>query len=183
MAVSRYVKQRQEEYRKLYGKTEIEVMQITKDTFGGEVEKSSEWEDKVLHVDFWWDSPKKGRIGIDVKGIRKNDDKEYDDTFQWLEFRNNPGLPGWLYGKEEYLAFKTFKQIVYIKREVLKEYAEKKLGDKKPVTSRPKEFFVPYTRSHWGHNDLTMKVPMSDIIDLASEKDKDGNSNGFFAVF
>jgi hypothetical protein len=30
---------------------------------------------------------------------------------------------------------------------------------------------------------MTMKVPMSDIIDLASEKDKDGNSNGFFAVF
>ena len=28
---------------------------------------------------------------------------------------------------------------------------------------------------------MTMKVPMSDIIDLASEKDKDGNSNGFFA--
>ena len=104
-------------------------------------------------------------------------------TIFWIEYRNNPGLPGWIYGKEEYIAIKTFKQIVYIKREVLKEYAEKKLGKKQPVTSRPKEFFVPYTRSYWGHNDLTMKVPMSDIIELASGKDKKGNSNGFFAVF
>ena len=39
MAVSRYIKQKQEEYRKLYGKVELEVMQITKDTFGGEVEQ------------------------------------------------------------------------------------------------------------------------------------------------
>ena len=183
MAVSRYIKQRQEEYRKLYGKVELEVMQITKDTFGGEVEKSTEYEDKVMHVDFWWDSPKKGRIGIDVKGIRQNENKKYDDTFQWLEFKNNLGLPGWLYGQEEYLAFKTFTQIVYIKRDVLRKYAEEKLGDKKPVSIRPKDYFIPYTRSYWGHKDLTMKVPMSDIIQLASEKDKDGNSNGFFAIF
>ena len=183
MAVSRFIKKRQEDYRKLYGQVEYEVMQITKDTFGGEVEKSTKMEDMKDHVDFWWDSPKKGRIGIDVKGIRKNDNGEYDDSIFWVEFRNNPGLPGWIYGKEEYTAIKTFKQIVYIKREVLKEYAEKKLGKKKPVTYRPKEFFVPYTRSYWGHNDLTMKVPMSDIIELASEKDKNGNSNGFFAVF
>ena len=136
MAVSRFIKKRQEDYRKLYGKVEYEVMQITKDTFGGEVEKSTKMEDMKDHVDFWWDSPKKGRIGIDVKGIRKNDNGEYDDSIFWVEFRNNPGLPGWIYGKEEYIAIKTFKQIVYIKREVLKEYAEKKLGKKKPVNSK-----------------------------------------------
>jgi hypothetical protein len=33
MAVSRFIQKRQEEYRKLYGKVEHEVMQITKDTF------------------------------------------------------------------------------------------------------------------------------------------------------
>lgn len=183
MAVSRYIKKRQEEYRELYGKTEYEVMAITKDVFGGEVEKSTKWEDMTMHVDFWWNSPRKGRIGIDVKGIRKNDDKEYDDTFQWLEFQNNVGLKGWLYGEEEYLAFKTFTQVVYIKRAVLCKYAEEKKGDKEAVTYKPKKYFIPYTRSYWGHKDITMKVPMSDIIELAKGKDENGNSNGFFAVF
>lgn len=89
MAVSRFIKKRQEEYRALYGKVELKVMQITKDTFGGEVYKSTVDEDKKDHVDFWWISPKKGKIGIDVKGIRKNDDGELDDTIFWIEFRNN----------------------------------------------------------------------------------------------
>ena len=127
MAVSRFIKKRQEEYRALYGKVELKVMQITKDTFGGEVYKSTVDEDKKDHVDFWWDSPKKGKIGIDVKGIRKNDDGELDDTIFWIEFRNNPGLPGWIYGKEEYIAIERFTDIVYIKRDVLRKYAEEKL--------------------------------------------------------
>ena len=183
MAVSRFIKKRQEEYRALYGKVELKVMQITKDTFGGEVYKSTVDEDKKDHVDFWWDSPKKGKIGIDVKGIRKNDDGELDDTIFWIEYRNNPGLPGWIYGKEEYIAIERFTDIVYIKRDVLRKYAEEKLPKMEPVTKRPKEFFVPYTRSFWGHRDLTMKVPMSDIIQLVNEKGEDGTSNGFFAVF
>ena len=183
MAVSRFIKKRQEEYRNLYRKSELDVMRITKDTFGGEVYDSTKKENKEDHIDFWWDSPKKGRIGIDVKGIRKNDEGKLDDTIFWIEYRNNPGLPGWIYGKEEYIAIERFTEIVYIKREALRKFAEEKLPKMEPVTTRPKEFYIPYTRKFWGHNDLTMKVPMSDIIRLANEKDENGNSNGFFAVF
>lgn len=183
MAVPQYVFRRVERFREKYGKVEDEVMEITKKAFGGDVEKATEKEDMEKHVDFWWDSPRRGRIGIDVKGIKKNDKKEEDDSFQWLEFTNVKGNPGWLYGEEEYIAFKTFTQIVYVKREVLKDYAEKKMGNKKPVNYRPDEYFVPYTRSKWGRYDVVIKVPMSDIIELAKGKDEDGHSNGFFAVF
>ena len=183
MAVSRYLKKRIDEYRNIYGKTEYEVMEITKDTFGGEVEKASDWEDRTMHVDFWWYSPKKGKIGIDVKGIKKNDKKEFDDSFQWLEFQNVIGKKGWLYGEEEYIAFKTFERIVYIKRSVLKKYAEEKKGDKEPVIYKPKDYFIPYTRKRWGRKDITMKVPMADIIKLAEGTDENGKPNGFFAVF
>ena len=43
MAVSRFIKKRQ---------VELKVMQITKDTFGGEVYKSTIDEDKKDHIDF-----------------------------------------------------------------------------------------------------------------------------------
>lgn len=183
MAVSRYIKKRVDEFREIYGKVEDEVMEITKETFGGEVEKATPYEDMTMHVDFWWDSPRRGRIGIDVKGIKKNPNGEEDDSFQWLEFQSVNGKKGWLYGEEEYIAFKTFKDIIYIKRGVLAEYAEDKRGDKKVVDRRPDEYYIPYTRSKWGRKDITMKVPTSEIRELASKKDDNGNSNGFFAVF
>lgn len=183
MAVPEYIYRRVTSFRKKYGKVEEEVMEITKDAFGGEVERASNKEDMEKHIDFWWDSPRKGRIGIDVKGIKTNKDGEEDDSFQWLEFTNVRGNPGWLYGEEKYVAFKTFTQIVYIKTEVLRKYAEEKMGKKKPVTYRPDEYYVPYTRSKWGRYDVVIKVPMQDIIDLAKEKDEQGNSNGFFAIF
>lgn len=50
-----------------------------------------------------------------------------------------------------------------------------------PVSIKPKEFFIPYTRSFWGHKDISVKVPMSDIIDIASSVDDDGKHCGFIA--
>lgn len=178
--VSYKLQKRIDEYMKLYKKDEYLVMQITKDTFGGTVEKSTINEDKCMHVDFWWNSPKGGRIGIDVKGIRKNDDGEYDDSFAWLELKNNYGNPGWLYGKEEYIAFKTFTRIIYIKREVLAKYAESKAKGKKVVFNKPSEYYVPYQRKYWGRDDMTIKVPISDIMSLV---DEEGKNNGFYAEY
>lgn len=179
--VKKYVRQRQKNYRTFYSSFEYEVMEVTKRLFGGTVEKSTNDEDKKLHVDFWWYSPKKGKLGIDVKGIRKNDDKEFDDTFQWLELQNIIGGKGWLYGSEDYVAFKTFTKVVYIKRERLAEYAEKKAVKCEPVDRKPSEYYVPYTRSRWGHQDISIKVPMTDLIELANTVDDHGKHYGFIA--
>lgn len=178
-----FLKKKVSEYRKLYKKNEEMVAKITEDTFGGTVEFATADEDKKLHVDFWWNSPKKGRIGIDAKGIRKNEKGEYDDSFAWLEIRNNYGFPGWIYGSEEYIAFTTFKNIVYVKRELVQKYAEEKLNGRTDyVIDKPTEYFIPYKRAKWGRDDLTIKVPMSDLIELA--KTKDGNKmGGFFAEY
>lgn len=183
MKESRKLKKRIEEYRALYGKDEDLIMSITEETFGGKTRKSSESDDKFKHVDFWWDTPKGDTIGIDAKGIRKNEEGEYDDTFEWLELQNNWGYPGWLYGQEQYIAFKTFTQIIYIKREVLAKYAEEKVKGKELVYDKPREYFIPYQRKRWGRNDMTVKVPTSDIIKLASEKDEEGHHQGFFAEY
>lgn len=183
MAETRHLKKMISEYRKEYRKNEEMVAKITEDTFGGTVDFANEDEDKKMHVDFWWNSPRKGRIGIDVKGIRKNDDGEYDDSFAWLEIQNNWGFPGWIYGSEEYIAFTTFKKIVYVKRELVQRYAEEKLNGRSDyVIDKPRDYFVPYKRVKWGRNDLTIKVPMSDLIELANSEEN-GKKGGFFAEY
>lgn len=192
MSESRKLKKRIEEYRGLYAKDEYLVAAITEDTFGGKTWKSVGDDDRIRHIDIWWETPKGKTIGIDVKGIRKNDNGEYDDTFEWLEIQNNYGYRGWLYGEEEYIAFKTFTQIVYIKRCVLAKYVEDKLKEhgiemqditNHLVFDKPKDYFVPYQRRKWGRNDITIKVPTSDIIKMASENDSEGKHQGFFADY
>ena len=145
------------------------VMDAVKHTLGGEVEKSSRFEDVRDHIDFWWDSPKKGRIGIDVKGIKKNsrNDKKPDDTIQWLELQGVTGYPGWLYGKAEYIAFRTFTKIIFVKRDKLLSFALEKVKDKDVVYDTPKECYVPYKRKKWGRDDLSLKALTSDLEELA----------------
>lgn len=50
--VSLKLQKKIDEYMKKYCKDEYLVMEITKDTFGGTVEKSTVNEDKCKHVDF-----------------------------------------------------------------------------------------------------------------------------------
>lgn len=145
------------------------VMEAVKHTLGGETEKSSESEDINDHIDFWWESPKKGRIGIDVKGVKKNNrkDAKYDDRIHWLELQNVNGKPGWLYGKAEYIAFRTFSNIVFVKRDKLLSFALESIKDKDVVYDTPKECYVPYKRKKWGRDDLCLKVKTEDLEEIA----------------
>ena len=148
---------------------EFFVMDAVKNTLGGEVEKSTELEDRFDHIDFWWNSPKKGRIGIDVKGVKKNNrsDEKCDDTIHWLELQGISGKPGWLYGKAEYIAFKTFTRIVFVKREKLLSFALESIEGKEVVYDTPKECYVPYKRKKWGRDDLALKARTEDLVKIA----------------
>lgn len=145
------------------------VMDAVKHTLGGEVERSTKYEDINKHVDFWWYSPRKGRIGIDVKGLNKNKrgDKNFDDTIHWLEIQNVKGKNGWLKGEAEYIAFRTLTDIIFIKREKLLNFALEKIEGKEIVYDTPKECYVPYKRLKWGRDDLSLKALNSDLRNLA----------------
>lgn len=145
------------------------IMEAVSKTLGGSCEKSSSKEDIEDHIDFWWDSPKKGRIPMDAKGIKKNSrsDKSFDDSIHWLELQNVNGKPGWLYGKAEYIAFRTNKRIIFVKREKLLSFALEAASGKDVVYDNPKEFYVPYKRKKWGRDDLSIKVPTSDLLERA----------------
>lgn len=150
------------------------VMEATEKTFGGRCfrkddEEQRFYDDKFNHIDFWWDSPKMGVIGIDAKGPKKNQrgDKDYDDTMQWLELKGVSGKPGWLYGKAKYIAFRTKTKILFARREKLAKFAERVTEGKELVFENPHGFYIPYQRKKYGKSDVTIKVPMSDIEKLS----------------
>lgn len=148
---------------------EFFVMDSIKYTLGGTCKKSTKKEDIEDHIDFWWDSPKKGRLGIDVKGLnkRKRSDESYDDSIHWLEIQNVKGKDGWLKGKADYIAFRTMKNIIFVKRKKLLEFALESIKDKDVVYDTPIECYVPYKRKKWGRDDLSLKVKNEDLTNLA----------------
>jgi hypothetical protein len=143
------------------------VMEAITHTLGGTCEKSSREEDMHQHIDFWWNSPKKGRIGIDVKGVKKKNrqDKEVDDTIHWIEIQNVNGKKGWIYGSATYIAFRTLTQIIFVKTSVLQNWSEYRVLGKPLVYSNPKNCYTPYQR--WRRQDIVYKIPTEDLINLS----------------
>jgi hypothetical protein len=143
------------------------VMEAITSTLGGKCEKSSQEEDIIKHVDFWWYSPKKGKIGIDVKGIKKNNrkDNNVDDTIHWIEIQNVNGKKGWIYGKSEYIAFRTLSQIIFVKTNNLIEISENVLKTNNIVDCNPKECYIPYQR--YQRKDIIYKIPTNELIKIS----------------
>ena len=144
------------------------VMEATQATLGGTCEKATTKQDKYDHIDFFWNTPKGDKIGIDVKGIKKQrqkDDKK-DDSIHWVEIIGIYGYPGWIYGKSKYIAFRTFSDIIFVETERLKEFALEKIKGKDIVSQNPDECYVPYQR--YGRKDVIIKVPTDDLREIAS---------------
>lgn len=148
---------------------EQKVMDLITSALGGTCEFSSPKEDKESHIDIWWDSPRGGRISVDVKGRHKSkrSDSGYDDSICWLELQNVRGEKGWLQGSADYIAFMTAESVIFVKRKKLYEFAVEKVGGLDYVTETPMDFYVPYKREKWGRDDLMFKAPMEDIAKLS----------------
>ena len=140
------------------------VMEAVQHTLGGKCYKSSKEEDMFQHIDFWWENPKGGKIGIDVKGIKKKNrkDKEVDDSIHWIEIQNVRGNKGWIYGDAEYIAFRTLSSIIFVKTSVLRSLSEEKVLGKELVHNNPKSCYTPYQR--WQRQDIVYKIPTEDLI-------------------
>lgn len=139
------------------------IMEATEKTFGGKCFKATEKQDKFDHIDFFWNTPKGERIGIDAKGIKKQKQKDtkLDDSIHWVELKNVNGNLGWLYGKAKYIAFRTFTDILFVKLERLQHFIELKIKGKNLVFSNPKECYIPYQR--YGRKDMIVKVLTDDL--------------------
>lgn len=149
-------------------KDEEFVAKMIEESLGGSCEKASRYEDGYKHIDIWWNSPKGDRLGIDVKGLKRNtrSDKEYDDSIHWIEFINKSGNKGWLYGDADYIAFRTNTKILFLKREKLQNVMEERIDGKETVYQCPKEYYVPYQRRAWKGYDKIIKVPTKDLEEI-----------------
>ena len=176
-----------EKIKEYYEKGQIDekfIMEATSSTFGGRCWKATTRQDMYDHIDFFWETPKGYVIGIDAKGLKKRrqKDKEYDDSIHWVEIVNVQGFHGWLYGKAEYIAFRTKKDILYVKTEKLRKWIDEKVSGKYLVYRNPSECYVPYQR--YQRQDVIVKVPTEDlrsicdfIIELDENEDKEEANN------
>lgn len=149
---------------------EAMVAELLVEKCGGKCFDSTEYDDIRRHVDIWWDSPKGGIIGVDVKGMRKNSrkDNKKDGTIQWLEIRNVQGDKGWIFGDMDYIAFITTDDVVFVKPSDLYGRVLLNIAGKELVNVLPSDFYIPYQRS--GRKDIIVKVPVSELYEICHFK-------------
>lgn len=159
-----------QEYLSNGRKDEDFVARLIEEICGGICEESTEREDKIKHIDIWWNSPKKGRLGIDVKGIKKNNrkDKEVDDSIHWVEIQGVTGYKGWIFGEMDYIAFMTRNKVLFVKPCDLYGLILYNIAGKQLTHNCPSECYVPYRR--FKRQDIVVKVPTSDIENVAQFK-------------
>lgn len=162
----------QEIIKEMYHKgveDELFVMEIIKESLGGDVKKSTKKEDTKQHIDFWWLKDNE-KIGVDVKGLKKNkrSDDSYDDKIHWVELLNVKGDLGWLYGEAKYIAFITHSDVIFVERDMLVTIIKDKINGKHLVFNNPDNCYVPYQRK--GRQDLIVKVPTNDLLEMSSFK-------------
>lgn len=145
-------------------KNEKLVGELLIEQCGGEYEIATFIEDVNKHVDLWWYSPKKGKIGIDVKGVRKHHryDNETDDTINWLEIKNTQGDNGWLFGNMNYIAFMTNEEVLFVKPyQIYGLLLQNTIGKNIVYENNKLDFYQPYQRRN--RKDIIVKIPTEDL--------------------
>ena len=132
-----------------------------------------------------WDRKFIGKNGkeifIDIKSIKFN-----DENYNLIEFRNNRGNDGWIFGKADYIAFETNNSFLVVDRIKLKEYAfqfidcdindsmehiRKVINDPiGMITERSfdidEDLYLRYKRLDWNNDDVSIIIRTKDLYDL-----------------
>ncbi len=92
---------------------------------GYKIEPSSTRDNKIKRVDFYLHKYSQSK-GFDVKSRKKicYYDKDYNDEWTWVEFKNADGLDGWMYGEADYIAFEKKDYFLIVDRMSLRNLAE-----------------------------------------------------------
>lgn len=156
-----------QDYVKNDRKDETFVSNLIEAKFGGRCYESTINEDKYRHIDLWWESPKKGKLGIDVKGLKKNNrnDNDVDDSIHWLEIQGVAGYKGWIFGEMDYIAFMTKRKVLFVRPNDLYGMVLFNIAGKELSRTCPKECYQPYQR--FKRKDIIVKVPTADIQGIA----------------
>ena len=95
---------------------------------------------------------------IDVKALkRKSRTGAKTEDFIWLEFKNNRGDKGWLYGQQDFIAF-----------EHLQNLAEELCTTNKSVATASDALYKGYTRRN--RDDVISMIRRSDLLKIQYTK-------------
>tara|TARA_Y100000592_G_scaffold50900_1_gene80458 strand:+ start:1178 stop:1732 length:555 start_codon:yes stop_codon:yes gene_type:complete len=142
---------------------------------GWAVSKASRRDNMYKHIDFIlrdMDNLNSDHYLVDVKSRKKTSrkDKNFNDDWIWLEFKNVQGKDGWLLGASTHIVFERENEFVLVPREELLSWARQAISDhnggKVTIKCRAKNAreakYKYYTR--WNRDDLLTQVNYKDMI-------------------
>jgi len=127
--------------------------------YGGEYRKATLNENKYQHKDIIYTNPnREGKeYSFDVKMVKKirRFFQETTDKYHWVEFHGgHPKAQGWVNGEQDWVAFETFNDWIFVDRETLKEKILEKMDDSVPIKmtkeNKPEEMLYKW----YAHNDF-----------------------------
>ena len=102
---------------------------------------------------------------IDVKAMKRlGTGQPIQDEFIWVEFKNNIGRDGWLYGEQDWLAFEAVEKYVIVRRKDLADLSEHLCDLNDKVTKSSDALYKSYTRSM--HKDVISIIRFDDLYKI-----------------
>jgi hypothetical protein len=119
---------------------------------------------------------------VDVKAMKRVTRSGKRQTrFLWVEFRNVAGMNGWLYGKQDWMAFEKRDGFLFVRREDLKELAIELCDTDTYVDNARDALYKVYSRKD--ADDVIAMIKYSDLDRIPSlfikDPDYEGESTPF----
>ena len=149
----------------------FKIGQVAEDLFqiscwkkGYNVTKSSRSKDMFDHIDYYVKTKGGELRSFDVKSRKrtKRGDKNFNDDWIWIEFKNVNGKNGWLYGKADYIAFERKDSFLIVQRKELAGLCEKRVDLETKVKNANQARYKSYTS--WQRKDVLSQIKTEDII-------------------
>jgi len=106
---------------------------------------------------------------IDVKALKsKRRGTAKDEDTIWVEFKNNVGKPGWLYGEQDFVAFEGLQDYIIVRTGLLRRLAEKLCNTTELVDSPREALYKGYSRRN--RDDLISIIKRSDLLTIVHKK-------------
>lgn len=129
------------------------------ESHGITVKESTYEENKKFHIDYHLNH-NGHKTTVDVKAIKSinrklipNEFLPFEQTWNWIEYKNNYGRPGWLFGKMDYIAFETLEGFAMAKPKDVYEYCERTVTKEPLVYESLEGRYRFYQRREYGNKD------------------------------
>lgn len=102
---------------------------------------------------------------IDVKALKsKNRGSGRQEDYIWIEFKNNVGDDGWLYGTQDFVAFEGYDDYIIVRTSALRELCELFCYLNKRVDRASEALYKGYSRKN--RSDLISMIRRSDLLNI-----------------